>query len=98
MQSRSTSEMNIKQFNPDFKKELQKDLLKAYKNGTRILDMLLEYQRIYHLEVDDLKKLINKNLKEKMFEQEKGFKTVVSRKRKAVKPKKKNFSDIDLDN
>lgn len=90
--------MNIKQFNPEFKKELQKDLLKAYKNGTRILDMLVEYQRIYHLETDDLKKLINKNLKEKMFEQEKAFKTVVSRKRKAVKPKKNKFSSIDLDN
>ena len=85
MQSRSTSEMNIKQFNPDFKNELQKDLLKAYKNGTRILDMLLEYQRIYHLEVEDLKKLINKNLKEKMFEQEKEFKTVLSRKPRTTK-------------
>ena len=77
--------MNIKQFNPEFKNELQKDLLKAYKNGTRILDMLLEYQRIYHLEVEDLKKLINKNLKEKMFEQEKEFKTVLSRKPRTTK-------------
>lgn len=85
MQSRSTSEMNIKQFNPEFKNELQKDLLKAYKNGTRILDMLIEYQRIYHLEVEDLKKLINKNLKEKMFEQEKEFKTVLSRKPRTTK-------------
>ena len=91
--------MDIKQFSTEFKKELQKDLLKAYKGGTRILDMLLEYQRIYQLEWDDIKKILNKNLKEKMFEQEKHYKTVVTKRTKKLvkKQKTRKYTKIDLD-
>lgn len=91
--------MNTKQFSPEFKEELQKDLLKAYKNGTRILDMLVEYQRLYQLEGDDVKRLLTKKLKEKMFEQEKEYKTVITRKTKhlKIKPSKKKISDLELD-
>lgn len=80
------------------KKKLQSNLLLAYKRGYRILDILMEYQRIYKLDSYETSKLINKNIKEKMFQQEKQYKTVVTKQTRYLVPKKKpKLSEFDLD-
>ncbi len=78
------------------KKGLQKEILKAYKNGERILDILVEFQRIYKLDIEETKRLVSKSIREKMFQQEKLHKTVVSR---VSKSKKNSFftTNFELD-
>lgn len=84
--------------NKSLKKKLQSNLLLAYKRGYRILDILMEYQRIYKLDSYETSKLINKNIKEKMFQQEKQYKTVVTKQTRHLVPKKKpKLSEFDLD-
>lgn len=64
------------------KKALQKEILKEYKRGERILDILMEFRRIYKLDDEETRRLVSKTIKEKMFQQEKEHKTVVTRKTK----------------
>ena len=70
------------------KKTLQKEILKAYKQGERILDILIEFKRIYNLDDDETKRLVSKPIKEKMFQQEKQYKTVVTKRTKHLVVKK----------
>ena len=80
------------------KKTLQKEILKAYKNGERILDVLLEFQRIYGLDEEETKRLVSKSIKDKMFQQEKLNKTVVSRRTRPLVGKKSvKTTKFDLD-
>lgn len=84
--------------NKPTKKALQKEILKAYKRGERILDILVEYKRIYNLDDDETKRLVSKQIKEKMFQQEKLHKTVVTKQTRhlQVKPcKKSTIFDLD---
>lgn len=79
------------------KKTLQKDILKAYKRGERILDVLMEMRRIYKLDDEETKRLVSKPIKDKMFQQEKEHKTVVTRRTKhlVAKPSTKICLDED---
>lgn len=80
------------------KKQLQKELLAAAKRGERILDLLVEYQRIYKLDLQETKALVSKAIKDKMFQQEKQYKTVVSRGVKHLAYKKlKPSTSFELD-
>lgn len=79
------------------KKSLQRQLLSAYKKGERILDILLEYQRIYKLEPDETKRLVSKAIKDKMFQQEKIHKTVVTKRTRHLVAKIKKSTTFDLD-
>lgn len=80
------------------KKLLQKELLVAAKRGERILDLLVEYQRIYQLDVEETKRLVSKAIKEKMFQQEKIYKTVVTKRTRYLLNKKPGTSTkIKLD-
>ena len=80
------------------KKTLQKEILKAYKKGERILDVLLEFQRIYGLDEEETKRLVSKSIKDKMFQQEKLNKTVVSRRTRTLVGKKSvKTTKFDLD-
>lgn len=80
------------------KKTIQKEILKAYKRGERILDVLIEYKRIYNLDDDETKRLVSKQIKEKMFQQEKLHKTVVTKRTRHLQPKPMKKSTIfDLD-
>ena len=79
------------------KKTLQRQLLSAYKRGERILDVLIEYQRIYKLEPDETKRLVSKAIKDKMFQQEKLHKTVVTKQTRHLVAKTKKSTTFDLD-
>ena len=80
------------------KKILQKEILKAYNKGERILDILMEYQRIYHLDEDETKRLVSKSIKEKMFQQEKIHKTVITKRTRALaKNVVKKTTNFELD-
>lgn len=80
------------------KKFLQKEILKAYKKGERILDILMEFQRIYKLDEEETKRLVSKSIKDKMFQQEKINKTVVTKRtRHLVNKKSVKTTKIDLD-
>lgn len=70
------------------KKTLQKEILKAYKRGDRILDILVEFQRVYKLDEDETKRLVSKSIKEKMFIQEKLNKTVITKRTRHLVLKK----------
>ena len=79
------------------KKALQKEILKAYKRGERILDILMELQRVYKLDEEETRRLVSKQIKDKMFLQEKEHKTVVTRRTKhlVAKPSTKDYLDED---
>ena len=77
------------------KKFLQKEILKAYKRGDRILDILIEFRRIYKLDDEETKRLVSKQIKEKMFLQEKTHKTVVTRKTKYLVAKPSTKINLD---
>ena len=80
------------------KKILQKEILKAFKRGERILDVLMEFQRIYKLDEEETKRLVSKSIKEKMFQQEKLNKTVVTKRtRHLVAKKSVKTTNFDLD-
>lgn len=79
------------------KKLLQKQILAAAKRGERILDLLVEYQRIYKLDPEETKRLASKAIKEKMFQQEKFYKTVVTKQTRHLVAKKTRNTDFDLD-
>ena len=80
------------------KKQLQKELLTAAKKGERILDLLVEYQRVYKLDTQEAKALVTKAIKEKMFQQEKQYKTVVTKGTKHLAYKKlKPSTNFELD-
>lgn len=77
------------------KKALQKEILKAFKRGERILDILMEFRRIYKLDDEETKRLVSKAIKEKMFQQEKIHKTVVTKKTRYLVPKPSTKFDLD---
>ena len=77
------------------KKALQKEILKAFKRGERILDILMEFRRIYKLDDEETKRLVSKAIKEKMFQQEKIHKTVVTKKTRYLIPKPSTKFDLD---
>lgn len=52
------------------RKEILDFIEKLYNKGERIIDILLEVSRIYRLDVQDLPKLLNKEQKAKMTQQE----------------------------
>lgn len=52
------------------RKEILDFIEKLYNKGERIIDILLEVSRIYQLDVQDLPKLLNKEQKAKMTQQE----------------------------
>ena len=79
------------------KKTLQRQILSAYKKGERILDILVEYQRIYKLDPDETKRLVSKTIKDKMFQQEKLHKTVVTKQTRHLVVKTKKSTTFDLD-
>lgn len=79
------------------KKLLQKQILAAAKRGERILDLLVEYQRIYKLDPEETKRLASKSIKEKMFQQEKIYKTVVTKQTRHLVAKKTQKKDFSLD-
>lgn len=79
------------------KKTLQRQLLSAYKRGERILDILIEYQRIYKLDPDETKRLVSKAIKDKMFQQEKIHKTVVTKRTRHLITKTKKSTTLSLD-
>ena len=80
------------------KKLLQKELLTAYKRGERILDHLVEFQRIYNLDIEETKRLVSKAIREKMFQQEKSYKTVLTKRPRHLLNKKPTSSTkIKLD-
>ena len=74
------------------KKALQKEILKYYKKGERILDILIEFKRIYKLDDEETRRLVSKPIKEKMFQQEKQHLTVVTKKTRHLVAKKKQSS------
>lgn len=80
----------------NLKKTLQKELLDAYSKGQRILDFLLEYQRVHGLEPEEIKKLVTKTVRTKMFEQEKQYKTVLTKATRHLVSKRK-IQKITLD-
>lgn len=53
---------------------------KLDKSGERIIDILLEVQRLYQLDVNDLSKLLTKKQKEKLIEQETKLKNIKDKK------------------
>lgn len=79
------------------KKLLQKQILAAAKRGERILDLLVEYQRIYKLDPEETKRLASKAIKEKMFQQEKIYKTVVTKRTRHLVAKPTQKKDFNLD-
>ena len=80
------------------KKQLQKELLAAAKRGERILDLLVEYQRVYNLDTQEAKALVSKAIKDKMFQQEKQYKTVITKEtRHLVYKKLKPSTNFELD-
>lgn len=80
------------------KKSLQREILKAYKKGERILDILMEFRRIYKLDDEETKRLVSKQIKEKMFQQEKLHKTVVTKQtRRLIAKKTFSTTNFDLD-
>lgn len=80
------------------KKQLQKELLAAAKRGDRILDLLVEYQRVYKLDTLEAKALVSKAIKDKMFQQEKQYKTVITRGTRHLAYKKlKPSTNFELD-
>lgn len=79
------------------KKLLQKQILAAAKRGERILDLLVEYQRIYKLDPEETKRLASKTIKDKMFQQEKIYKTVVTKRTRHLVAKKTQKKDFSLD-
>lgn len=80
------------------KKQLQKQLLAAAKRGERILDLLVEFQRVYKLDAQETKALVSKSLKDKMFQQEKQYKTVITKETRYLAYKKlKPSTNFELD-
>lgn len=59
-----------------YKKELQDFISSLEKKDERIIDILVEIQRRYQLEPQELYKLLNKQQKEKLKKQELKYKTI----------------------
>lgn len=62
--------------NKIYKKELQDFISSLEKKDERIIDILIEIQRKYQLETQELYKLLNKQQKEKLKKQELKYKTI----------------------
>lgn len=62
--------------NKIYKKELQDFISSLEKKDERIIDILVEIQRRYQLEPQELYKLLNKQQKEKLKKQELKYKTI----------------------
>lgn len=63
-------------YNNNVKEEIQRTIRIFELSGERIVDILLEIQRKYQLDVDSLVKLLTKEQKEKMKQQELKYKTI----------------------
>lgn len=59
-----------------FKRNLQKQIVIEAKKGERVLDILLEYQRKFHLSGEETYKLVNPEIQELMKVQELDYNTV----------------------
>ena len=58
------------------REEILKLIESLDKSGERIIDILLEIQRRYQLDIQELPKLLNNEMKAKMRQQEAKYKTI----------------------
>lgn len=73
---------NLKKEKMIQKDEILKFIEKLDNEGERIIDILLEVQRIYQLDVNELTRLLTKKQKEKLTEQELKLKNIIIKDKK----------------